>query len=164
VGPNNGLLYPAASGEGIKSIWRLHESAFGTNVSNTFHGRDVFIKAAVYLAQGKTPTDFGSMQIDERTLETKSFLDGEIIHIDAYGNYKIHWPHQLTMGKRLVVETKHNKRFMIPVVKTFDDVAPYEPLALLGSHATLEIAINLANAQEELQFALGERLTIQQVE
>lgn len=62
VGPDNGLLYPAATADKIVSVWRINENYFG-QVSHTFHGRDVFIKSAVLLAQGKFPEDFGCTKI-----------------------------------------------------------------------------------------------------
>ena len=57
VGPDNGLLYPAATRDGITQVWKIKEESFG-DISNTFHGRDVFVKAAVLLSQGKKPQDF----------------------------------------------------------------------------------------------------------
>lgn len=163
VGPNNGLLYPSAKEEGIKGIWWIKESAFGEKISNTFHGRDIFIKAAVYLAKGKSPKSFGCIKVTESDLEKREFQEGEIIHIDTYGNYKIHWPYKLTLGKTILVKNGHKKPFKIPVVRTFDDVKPNQPLAFLGSHGTLEIAINLESARNFFRFALGERLAIKQI-
>ena len=43
IGPDNGLMYPAAISDGIISISRLQISS---SASTTFHGRDVFAKAA----------------------------------------------------------------------------------------------------------------------
>lgn len=163
IGPNNGIFYPAANEEGIKGIWRLKEDWFGNDTSNTFHGRDIFIKAAVFLAQGKKPTDFKCINLPECDIEKIHFSEGEILHIDAYGNYKIYWPYQLVIGKKLLIKTKKNKPLILPIVKTFDDVVPNTPLALLGSHNTLEVAINLSSAQKFLQFNLGEKLIIQQL-
>ncbi|HJZ05323.1 MAG TPA: SAM-dependent chlorinase/fluorinase, partial [Patescibacteria group bacterium] len=95
VGPDNGLLYPAAVADGIERIWKIIDFE---NVSNTFHGRDVFIKQAVWLAQGKEPR---GEEIEE--IKRLSFEEGQVVHIDHYGNAKI-W------GK---------KTFGLPVVKTF---------------------------------------------
>ena len=132
VGPDNGLLYPAASVDGIEQIWKLNNFA---NVSNTFHGRDVFIKQAVYLAQGGAPR---GEEIGE--IEKLRFEEGQILHIDSYGNAKV-W------GK---------KTFGLPVVRTFSDVSVGEPLILNGSSDTLEIAINQGNAAEYFGLKLGE--------
>jgi S-adenosylmethionine hydrolase len=39
VGPDNGLLYPAAAEDGIERVYRI---LIDEGVSKTFHGRDIF--------------------------------------------------------------------------------------------------------------------------
>jgi len=134
VGPDNGLLWPAAKADGIEIKWRLEETKFG-QVGKTFHGRDLFIKQAVYLAQGETPR---GNQIDK--INKLEFEEGLVVHIDAYGNAKI-W------GK---------KTFGLPVVKTFSDVPAGKPLILNGSSDILELAVNLGSAEAEFGLKLGE--------
>ena len=160
VGPNNGLLYPLASEEAIKNVWRIDEVTFGDDVTRTFHGRDVFVKAGVFLAQGQRPGDFGCETVNEGLLVHKEFIDGEIVHIDAYGNYKIHWTKDLTIGSSLNVKTASGRQLTVPIVRTFNDVGANKPMALWGSHGTLELAINLGNAKEHFGFELGDRLYI----
>lgn len=51
VGPDNGLLVPAAQREGILHVYELtNRSLMREEVSATFHGRDVFAPAAAHLA------------------------------------------------------------------------------------------------------------------
>ena len=53
VGPDNGLLVPAAERGGIEGAWALENAAYRLErVSRTFHGRDVFAPAAAYIATG----------------------------------------------------------------------------------------------------------------
>lgn len=132
VGPDNGLLYPTAAVNGIEKMWRLDDSG---SVSNTFHGRDVFIKQAVYLTRGEGPR---GEEIKE--IERLSFADGQILHIDHYGNAKI-WG---------------EKTFGLPVVKTFSDVPEGSPLLLNGSSDLLELAVNLGSAEEKFGLKLGQ--------
>lgn len=161
IGPNNGVLYPLAIKEGIKKVWKINESAFGS-VSTTFHGRDVFIKSAVFLAQGILPESFGAKLAQKNSVEKFMFRHGQIVHIDDYGNYKVYWNEKVTVGTRIKIE--HNKRiYTIPIVKTFNDVLPSRPLALLGSSGTLEIAVNLGSAQDTFQFALGDVIRITKI-
>ena len=134
VGPDNGLLYPAAAADGIEKIWKIENPA---NVSNTFHGRDVFIKEAVYLAQGEEPR---GEEIEE--IKRLSFEEGQVVHIDHYGNAKI-W------GK---------KTFGLPVVKTFSDVPEGSPLIFNGSSDLLELAVNLGSAEARFGLKLGQVL------
>ena len=53
VGPDNGLLWLAANDAGITRIVKLTSARHRlTNVSATFHGRDIFAPAAAYLWRG----------------------------------------------------------------------------------------------------------------
>ncbi len=52
VGPDNGLLLPAAKSLGEPQAYRIASSA---GASPTFHGRDVFAPAAALLAEGRRP-------------------------------------------------------------------------------------------------------------
>lgn len=159
VGPNNGLLYQAANKDGILNLWKLKESYISDYVSNTFHGRDVFVKAAVYLAHGKRPEDFQSKRIAISDLVKNSFQDGQVLHVDHYGNVKIQWNNKLSVGRKLSLKLKE-ENLEAPIVKTFSDVEKGRPLALLGSNDTLELAINLGNIANKYSIQTEEILDI----
>jgi S-adenosylmethionine hydrolase len=137
VGPDNGLFWEAANRDNILNIWKIDERFFGP-VSNTFHGRDVFVKVAVLLSQGKYPDKIGCKLIKQ--IKQLKFDEGQVLHIDNYGNAKI-------FG---------NKTFGLPVVKTFSDVGPNQALILNGSSDLLELAVNLGNAKEYFGLQLGQ--------
>ena len=60
VGPDNGLLWLAANQAGIKRIVKLTSLRHRlTNVSATFHGRDIFAPAAAYLWRGASISALG---------------------------------------------------------------------------------------------------------
>lgn len=134
IGPDNGLLYPAAVADGIEKVWKINN---GADISNTFHGRDIFIKQAVRLARDEEP---GGEEIKD--ILKLEFTEGQIVHIDHYGNAKV-WG---------------GKTFGLPLVKTFSDVAEGEPLVLNGSSDLLELAVNLGSAKERFGLKLGEVL------
>ncbi|MCL4339086.1 SAM-dependent chlorinase/fluorinase [Patescibacteria group bacterium] len=145
VGPDNGLLYPAIENDGIENSWVLSENKISQKVSSTFHGRDVFIKAAVYAAQGKRPENFGCCPVSNNSLKKINFRTGQVLHIDSFGNIKIYWPNEITVGRKLLIKNK-KIRLELPIVKTFSDVPQNSPLAIIGSSYTLELAVNLGNA------------------
>jgi S-adenosylmethionine hydrolase len=61
VGPDNGLLWLAAKEAGIAKIVKLTSPRHRlTNVSATFHGRDIFAPAAAYLWRGTSLSALGS--------------------------------------------------------------------------------------------------------
>ena len=136
IGPDNGLLWKAVSSD-IDAIWQINEDYFG-QVSNTFHGRDVFAKAAVLLSQGKSPNQFGCKPVKQ--IQELDFKQGQILHIDNYGNAKVFG--QNTFG--------------LPLVKTFSDVEVGKPLILNGSSDLLELAVNLGNARDKYELKLGQ--------
>lgn len=137
VGPDNGLFWEAASQDNILRSWKIYENYFGS-VSDTFHGRDIFVKIAVLLSQNKYPEDFGCKSI--KNINKLEFKNGQVLHIDNYGNAKI-------FG---------NNTFGLPVVKTFSDVNPGQPLILNGSSDLLELAVNLKSAKDHFGLKLGQ--------
>jgi len=160
VGPNNGTLWPAANNDHIVSVWQLQETKISNEISNTFHGRDVFIRVAAYLAKGKRPESFGAIKVSQSVLEKKDFKSGQILHIDSYGNIKIHWSEEkINFGEKLLVENGEH-RYTLPIVKTFSDVPTGKPLALFGSSKTLELAVNLGSAKTFFKVEIGDQLNI----
>jgi S-adenosyl-L-methionine hydrolase (adenosine-forming) len=155
VGPDNGLLYPAASKNSIEKVWQIHESKISQNISNTFHGRDVFIKAAVFLAKGLKPEEFGCISIPTESLKTLEYENGQVLHIDHYGNVKIYVKKLASQEELLRI-----KNLKVPFVKTFSDVPEGQPLAYIGSHSTLELAINLGNAAKQYNITVNDTLSI----
>ncbi|HEY0449271.1 SAM-dependent chlorinase/fluorinase [Actinophytocola sp.] len=99
VGPDNGLLIPAAEQlGGVRAAYLLAEPSYQlSRVSATFHGRDVFAPAAAHLAAGIAPENFGA-SIDVATLvrlpEPETFaeqgkLTTEIMSVDSFGNIQL---------------------------------------------------------------------------
>lgn len=99
VGPDNGLLVPAAEQlGGVRAAYELVEPVYQlSTVSATFHGRDVFAPAAAHLTAGVAPANFGPA-VDPATLvripepETtveQGKLATEIRYIDAFGNIQL---------------------------------------------------------------------------
>lgn len=100
VGPDNGLLIPAAERLGgidaahvldNRALWRAEA------VSSTFHGRDIFAPVAAHLASGVPIRDTGT-QVDPADLVPLAFpgprIEGSVLHtgvlfIDAFGNCRL---------------------------------------------------------------------------
>lgn len=160
VGPDNGLLYPAANEDGIKEIWKIYEDFF-PNVTKTFHGRDVFIKSAIYLAMGKNPKNFGATKYKGEIVKN-AFVNGQVLHVDAYGNLKVYWENKLEIGRKLTI-TKNKKSHLVPIVNIFNDVAEGHPLAYEGSSRTLELAINQDNFSEKFNISHTDVLDIKYI-
>src|SRR3989442_10870194 len=95
VGPDNGLLVPAAECNGIDSAHELANPAYALeSVSRTFHGRDLFSPAAAHLALGIEPSELGP-PLDPDALARLDLPEPEVganriratvLYVDRFGN------------------------------------------------------------------------------
>jgi len=170
IGPDNGLLILAAEQQGINRIYEITNPRFMLpRVSSTFHGRDVFAPAAAHLANGVHPAEFGSEISDAAKPEftkvtlRKDVLVGEILHVDNFGNIITN------IGEKEIarIRTKDvvnvelpNQKLKLKLRKAYGEAKRQEPLALIGSHNYLEIAINQGNAGEKFKAKLGDKIKI----
>lgn len=141
VGPDNGLLLPAARRlGGVTAAYGLSEPRFqAPHVSRTFHGRDVFAPAAAHLARGTGPAGFGdALDIDglaEPALPAVDVGDHVITAavrgIDRFDNAQLAITSSdltragLSGSQRLQLMTGHGS-FEIRRVATFADLEPGE--------------------------------------
>jgi len=95
VGPDNGLFgFVYESGVANLRVYHLNRAEyFRAEVSETFHGRDVFAPIAGALANGVAPFDLGDEIKDyvrQDSIAPHALADGRIeasvIHIDRFGN------------------------------------------------------------------------------
>ena len=154
VGPDNGVLSPALLTPGARTV----ALAIPPDAAPTFHGRDVFAPAAAALARGRSIDSLGGPfagAIVRRTPEPRRIesghIAGEVIMIDRFGNAVTN-----LVGRRdMIVEVAGRE---IPMVRTYADVAPGAPLALVGSTGLIEIAVREGNAAAELALARGDQI------
>jgi len=99
VGPDNGLLIPAARRlGGIEAAHRLENREYMLPVTtSTFHGRDIFAPVGAHLALG-VPIDSVGDAIDPERLVDLRFpeptvgsgqLDTAVLFIDSFGNVRL---------------------------------------------------------------------------
>jgi len=170
IGPDNGLLILAAEHQGISRIHEITNSRFMLpRVSSTFHGRDVFAPAAAHLANGVQPTEFGPEIRDAvkpaftKVTLRKDVLVGEVLHVDNFGNIMTNISEKEIARIRMkdVVNVElTNHKLKLKLCKAYGEATPQEPLALIGSHNYLEIAINQGNAAAEFKTKLGDKIKL----
>ena len=99
VGPDNGLLMPAAARlGGITRAHLLENPRYRLSpVSSSFHGRDIFAPAAAHLADRLAIDELGR-EVDPRLLLELDWprpeirpglLGSQVIYIDSFGNVKL---------------------------------------------------------------------------
>ena len=170
IGPDNGVLTLAAKNQGIEHIYRIENPKFMLQeVSNTFHGRDIFAPAAAHVANGRPPSEFGP-EIHEvvmpkfaKITEIKNTLTGEVIHIDGFGNIVPNFTEKEleSIGIKKTVRLKlKDTELKLKLCKAYAEVNARQPLAIIGSHDFLEISISQGNAAKNFQTRIGDKVTI----
>jgi S-adenosylmethionine hydrolase len=168
VGPDNGLLAPAAATFGIRSVRRLANTRyFRQQVSDTFHGRDVFAPVAAHLAAGTPPEAFGDELADLQRLDLPEprvepgAVHGEVIYVDHFGNLITNIAagaltrfHPQSLSVRVAGMT------LSPIAASYAAVAPGAPVAVIGSWSTLEVAVRDGNAAEQLRAGIATPVTV----
>jgi S-adenosylmethionine hydrolase len=165
VGPDNGLLWPAAERfGGVEVAVDIESSPFRLEpVSATFHGRDLFAPVAAHLALGKPLTEAGSgfppPELVRMTLPTPAIRDGEIgahaVYVDRFGNMQLNLDGEqmrtagFEPGGTLIIEVENTRQEAV-FVRTFADVPPGELLVHEDSYAAIAIAVNRGSAADRL--------------
>lgn len=158
IGPDNGLLLPAACSLGTPSAYRI-TGPFAA--SNTFHGRDVFAPVAVQLVAGQSPASIGP-RVRPRDLcfgeakKTDRGIEATIIYVDRFGN--------LILNMRIVPPFQMSLLgIKLKKVRTYALGRRIEPLITLGSHGFAEIAVNQGNAAEAFRLKAGDRIELEEI-
>jgi len=170
VGPDNGVLALAGKNQGVEHIYEIsNRKLMLPEVSDTFHGRDIFAPAAAHLANDTQPTEFGSevkkivMPEFANVIRRENMLVGEVLHIDGFGNIITNFREgelELADVKAAVDLKLKNIRLKLQLCKAYAEAKPQQPLAIIGSHSFLEISINQGNAAETYKIESGDEATL----
>jgi hypothetical protein len=166
VGPDNGLLVPAAKRLGLKEMRAItNRKLFAGEVSSTFHGRDVFAPVAAHLMTGAKVKDVGPVIRDFVDLDfgkanvTKDGMDGLVITNDRFGNIITNLPRKTVerrwpVGGRVHVSLGGYEADL-PLVATYGAADRGDFLATFSSGGFLEIARREGNAAFQLHVSPG---------
>ncbi len=170
IGPDNGLFTFALKREKVKKAVALtNPKYFLSQMSATFHGRDLFAPVAAYLSLGIKPEAFGPkldswVELDfEKSKIREGRLIGEILHIDAFGNLisNIDEKQLFDFVKDHSFVIKIGKITIQGLKKGYWEGKRNEPIALIGSGGFLEISVKEGNAQKGLKAKKGGQVAIE---
>jgi S-adenosylmethionine hydrolase len=175
VGPDNGLLIPAAESlGGVAEAVDLDESPERLKpVSRTFHGRDIFAPVAAALAGGAALVDVGlplepggleRLELREARVESGTLI-ARVLLCDAFGNLTLDasteqlsaLPSQL--GGSLLVRSKAGEH-LATYVLAFAQVPEGGLLMYEDSRGSLALAVNRGSAAELLGAGRGAELLV----
>jgi S-adenosylmethionine hydrolase len=165
IGPDNGLLIPAAKSIGTIEVYEISNTdLFGKNISSTFHGRDIFAPVGAYISKGSRIEDVGARIFDFKDLDfgegkkMNGSLHGNVIYIDSFGNIitnisgeseDFRSGDELGIGKRRII-----------FGSSYGFYQEGDPLVLIGSHGFLEVAVNMGNAAKMFGKKQGDEIII----
>jgi hypothetical protein len=151
LAPDNGLLDYVMAEQRAKHLLRVESPrVMRSEISRTFHGRDIFAPAAAHIAAGFPFTMIGPMH--PYTLPASPWLrldqpelSARVIYCDHFGNLITNL--RLPAGPLSGEVQLAGKR--LPFHLTYDAVAPGEGVALRGSHGLLEVSVRDGNAAHQ---------------
>jgi len=169
VGPDNGLLVPAAEAlGGVRGVFTL--TGHKPPTSATFHGRDVFAPVAAELALGLDPTLLGPVVSADslvrlpkpRVQVTKEAITGEVALVDTFGNLQttvVGDASAMPVGARVMLMFGGRRRVAY-VGRTFADVSAGKLVLYVDSAGYLAVAVNQGSAAQKLGVGPGTEITI----
>ena len=168
IGPDNGVLTL-----GIQPDSRVYEITnkkyFLKNVSNTFHGRDVFAPCAGWIASGIAHAKMGPRVLKPVRLDfpqpllKETSLHGEIIHIDHFGNLTTNISAELiheTFPPSATINVQIGKHRIEGLVTGYYQMKGGQPGAIINSWNQLEIFYREDNAKKKLKARIGQSVTL----
>ncbi len=170
VGPDNGLLLPAAAAfGGVSDAVDIADSPEALRpISATFHGRDVFAPVAAALADG-VPMAAVGRTIGPETLvalelpapsQERDAVHAHVLSIDGFGNVALDVePATVTGAASLLLEVGGGQSAAL-LGHTFADVPPGELVAYTDSRGCLALAVNCGSAAARLGVGVDDELVL----
>ncbi|MFN2467708.1 MAG: S-adenosyl-l-methionine hydroxide adenosyltransferase family protein [Gaiellaceae bacterium] len=175
VGPDNGLLLPAAEGlGGVEIAHELTNRRYALDpVSRTFHGRDVFAPAAAHLALGLAPAELGPpldvatlvrLDLPEPQIGT-SRIRATILYVDRFGNIQLNLTRAHLDGVGIVpgdqVELElATERYYAIAARTFADARVGDIILYEDAYENVAIAISGGSAAATFAAQPGQEIRI----
>jgi hypothetical protein len=181
IGPDNGLLLPAARRLGGVTEARLLENHdwMLARTSATFHGRDVFAPVAGHLAAGARfeeagrpldPADLVDLEFPSPDV-APGLLSTAVLYVDSFGNLRLAAEASdlvaalgpVEPGTRLEIELPDADRPRDEHARwsrTFGETRAGDLLAYEDSSGNLALAESSGNAARRLEVAAGARIGI----
>jgi S-adenosylmethionine hydrolase len=175
VGPDNGLLLPAADvSGGVAEAHELASPAYALeSVSRTFHGRDLFSPAAAHLARGVELAELGPPLAADALVRLdlpqpdigRTRIGATILYVDRFGNVQLNVTREhldsvgVVPGTRLELDLGGDRYYAV-AARTFADARRGDLVLYEDSYRNVAVAISNGNAAELLGARAGGELRI----
>lgn len=174
IGPDNGLLLPAADalGGAVEARELVNRELWLASTTATFHGRDVFAPVAAHLAAGDEPFDAVGPQVamddlvrlrDIHARVADGMIETEVVYVDSFGNLRL-------VGGREALraafgETTDGHRFRVAIgsreaeeatfARSFGNVETGAAILYVDSSGDLALAANQADLAARIGAVTG---------
>jgi S-adenosylmethionine hydrolase len=168
IGPDNGVLTSALDPKS-RAYELNNPKYFLKNISNTFHGRDLFAPVAAWIATGIAASKMGPrilkpnrLELPEAIQKNKS-IKGEIIYIDRFGNATTNISAELigkTFASSDTIEIKIGKNKIDGLVTGYYQINPGQTGAIINSWNQVEVFCRENSAEKKLKLKTGKSVTL----
>ncbi len=169
VAPDNGVLTNVLRRFSHNRVVQIQNHRFWrTDVSTTFHGRDILAPVAAHWSLGVDLTEFGPLhreplvQLLERQGEQHGEeLRGEVLWSDHFGNLITSVRgEQIPQDNRETMTVTCGEQRIVGIHEHYAQVERERLLALIGSSGWLEIAVREGSAKAALNCGIGEMVSV----
>jgi S-adenosylmethionine hydrolase len=175
VGPDNGLLMPAAEAVGgIAAAHELANPAYALDsVSRTFHGRDLFSPAAAHLSRGVALEELGPpidaqalVRIEVPTPDVgQNRIRATVLYVDHFGNIQLNLKREhlekaaVRPGVKVELELALDRYYAV-AARTFADARPGDIILYEDAYRNVAIAISGGSAADMFGVGAGQEVKI----
>lgn len=169
VGPDNGVFSRVYAYEDVVEIRELKNPYYHrSEISKTFHGRDIFSPTAAYIAAGVSHQSLGPLVTDpvhfaitEPQRQADGVIVGEIVYTDHFGNCISNIPTAWLQESSdwLITVAGHELQGFYP---TYGHVEIGQAVVVGGSEELVEVAIRNGNAAQSLSIHAGDKISVRQ--
>jgi S-adenosylmethionine hydrolase len=175
VGPDNGLLVPAAdAGGGVTEAYELTNREYALPlVSRTFHARDVFAPASAHIARGVelpelgpslAPEDLVRLDLPEPDIGSDR-ITATVLYVDSFGNVQLNLETEdleevgIEPGAGVELVLGPDRYYAI-AARTFADARPGDLILYVDAYGNVSLAISGGDAVALLGSQPGDRVRI----
>jgi S-adenosyl-L-methionine hydrolase (adenosine-forming) len=175
VAPDNGLLTEVLAEHPTARVHTLsNRRLWNAEVAPTFHARDVFGPVAAHLARGTRLDRVGPKVADAVRLPAVTVRalgadawESRVVLVDRFGNLitnvTVRALDGMIAGSDRTDVVVRVGGVIAPLVRTYSDVLPGEPCALVGSSGRLELALNGGSAASVAGVGRGASVLVRRV-
>jgi S-adenosylmethionine hydrolase len=172
IGPDNGLLVPAAVAVGGVERAVSLERHLPSHRARTFDGRDVFAPAAGLVATGMdlgelgpaiSPAELVPLEVPQPRFREDGGFEVTVLQVDGFGNVQFCYedPQLSELGDQVrLTRPDGGPEALVAVARTFSEVPVGSPLVLEDSDGCLALSVNRGRADELLKLAPGDKVLV----